>query len=178
MHWLCRESGWFYFPGGNSKYYFTPFECRSFRLHPSGSRFILSGTTEDLSPHEGRVDLAMRYFQDFRADDPYDDRVAALTASGIAVWDVLELCTREGSLDSAIDADTAVANDLAGFVTDHPTVRRIFLNGAAAEKLFLRHVRLPRAVACRRLPSTSPAHASSTLAEKTEAWRVVVEVLP
>ncbi|KIQ19664.1 DNA-deoxyinosine glycosylase [Rhodococcus sp. MEB064] len=120
----------------------------------------------------------MAQLVDFRADDPYDDRVAALTASGIAVWDVLELCTREGSLDSAIDADTAVANDLAGFVTDHPTVRRIFLNGAAAEKLFLRHVRLPRAVACRRLPSTSPAHASSTLAEKTEAWRVVMEVSP
>ena len=32
----------------------------------------------------------------FAADDPYDDRTAALVANGVAVWDVLKSCRRAG----------------------------------------------------------------------------------
>ena len=47
----------------------------------------------------------------FAADDPYDDRTAALVANGVAVWDVLKSCRRAGSLDSAVEPDSMVAND-------------------------------------------------------------------
>ncbi|MGB6181351.1 MAG: DNA-deoxyinosine glycosylase [Rhodococcus sp. (in: high G+C Gram-positive bacteria)] len=106
--------------------------------------------------------------------DPYSVRASALTASGVAVWDVLELCTRDGSLDSAIVTTSVVANDIGAFVLDYESIEHILFNGGAAEQIFHRHVTLPRAIACTRLPSTSPAHAALSLDAKTEAWRAAM----
>ncbi|MEI2455619.1 DNA-deoxyinosine glycosylase [Lysobacter firmicutimachus] len=103
----------------------------------------------------------------------YERRIEALCAAGIAVWDVLAQCEREGSLDSAIRDDTAVANDFAGFFVRHPQVRTVLFNGAKAEQSFRRFV-LPGLAAApelRRLPSTSPANASQADAAKCSAWR-------
>lgn len=113
-------------------------------------------------------------------DQSYALRCEQLSASGIAVWDVLASCRRPGSLDSAIDPASVVVNDFAGFFVAHPRIDRIGFNGAAAENLFRRQAlpALPRAVAAlsmTRLPSTSPAHASMTLAQKTERWRAFLE---
>lgn len=105
----------------------------------------------------------------------YDQRCEALRRCGVAVWDVLEACVREGSLDSAIDRSTAEANDFIAFFAAHSGVRAIYFNGATAEQLYLRRVlpSLPPAAAAlplTRLPSTSPAHASLTHEEKRAAW--------
>ena len=103
---------------------------------------------------------------------PYAQRVARLTAAGIAVWDVIANCQREGSLDSAIRDEAA--NDFNGFLATHPHVGTVLFNGAKAESSFLRGV-LPTLPAteltCRRLPSTSPANASQSEAAKLAAWR-------
>ena len=107
-------------------------------------------------------------------DLPYPERCRRLARAGIAVWDVLSCCERPGSLDSAIRDDTAAANDLAGFLSTHPGVRRILFNGAKAESSFTRLV-LPGLgrpdLDYRRLPSTSPANASQRAADKLTAWR-------
>jgi TDG/mug DNA glycosylase family protein len=109
---------------------------------------------------------------------PYEARVAAVRAAGLAVWDVLRSCTRASSLDSDIDAPSAVPNDFATFLAEHPRIRRICFNGATAEALYTRHVRpglvLARDLDHLRLPSTSPANASVPLAEKLRAWRSIV----
>lgn len=105
---------------------------------------------------------------------PYEDRCARLAAAGIAVWDVLQSCERPGSLDADIDAASATPNDFARFLAAQPQIRHIFFNGGAAETLFRRHVlpTLPFAgIQYRRLPSTSPAHASLRPAAKQDAWR-------
>ena len=108
----------------------------------------------------------------------YATRVAFIRSADIAVWDVLRSCIRASSLDSAIEASSAVPNDFAGFRAEHPEIRRICFNGAKAEALYMRHVRprLPpdRGVQHLRLPSTSPANASWPLPEKIRAWRVIV----
>ncbi len=108
----------------------------------------------------------------------YEARVASLRSADVALWDVLESCTREGSLDSAIVGSSIVANDFADFLTAHPQIRRICFNGGTAEKLYLRHVQ-PRLAADPkirrlRLPSTSPAHAALPFAAKLSAWRAIV----
>lgn len=105
----------------------------------------------------------------------YEQRLQALRAAGIALWDVLQSCERPGSLDGAIARDSIEPQDISGFLGAHPRVRSILFNGAAAEQLFRRHV-LPGLIAAQdlrlvRLPSTSPAHAGMGGHEKLERWR-------
>lgn len=112
---------------------------------------------------------------DFGAAATYQERTTALVRHQFAVWDVLASCVREGSLDSAIDDTTILANDFAAFFQSHPHVKRVCFNGAKAESVYRRHV-LPhlatkRVLVCVRLPSTSPAHAGMRFAAKLEAWR-------
>lgn len=109
---------------------------------------------------------------------PYEERTAALREAGIALWDVLANCVRPGSLDTAIESETAAANDLAPLLSACPDLRLIAFNGAAAERWFSRLVRpsLPAAASLptRRLPSTSPAHAAMRFEEKCRLWRAVL----
>ncbi len=111
-------------------------------------------------------------------DTDYQKRADQLTGKGVAVWDVLKTCFRSGSLDSQIDDRNIVTNDFQRFFANHPDISRIFFNGAKAESLYLKHV-LPgleaaaAAIKRQRLPSTSPAHASMSLEQKKEAWRVI-----
>jgi hypoxanthine-DNA glycosylase len=109
----------------------------------------------------------------FDANGPYDDRTAALRAHGIAVWDVLRSCRRVGSLDSAVEPDSMVANDFGQLFEQHPSIRRVFFNGAAAEKNFNRLVRVAPDLSYRRLPSTSPAQ-TMPYTEKLAAWREAI----
>ena len=104
----------------------------------------------------------------------YANRIARLHALGIGIWDVLESCEREGSLDSRIVAASVVANDIPRLLAEHATIRAVALNGAKAHQLFLRHV-APRLDPARHvqllaMPSTSPANASMTRAHKRDRW--------
>ncbi len=109
----------------------------------------------------------------FAADDPYDDRTAALVANGVAVWDVLKTCRRAGSLDSAVEPDSMVPNDFGELFIEQPGITRVFFNGAAAEKNFNRLVRVAPDVYYRRLPSTSPAQ-TMRYEDKLTTWREAI----
>ncbi len=112
---------------------------------------------------------------------PYPHRVRALLARDIAVWDVLASGHRPGSLDSAIDLESAEVNPFDVFLRDIPTLSRILFNGALAERLFAQRV-LPglpagqQGIKRMRLPSTSPANASIPKQEKLVAWRAALEL--
>lgn len=97
------------------------------------------------------------------------ERVGALHRHGLAVWDVYASCRRQGSLDSAIRE--AEPNDLAQLLERAPGLRAVAHNGSASARERARTRGL--GVAVHRLPSTSPAHASWSLARKLDAWRVV-----
>lgn len=108
----------------------------------------------------------------------YGKRCDALKTQGIALWDTLKACSRSGSLDADIERSTMVANDFAGFLSDHPNIELIVFNGATAEKVFMKlvaptvqkHLCTTRLV---RLPSTSPANASIPFGTKLAAWQVI-----
>ena len=107
---------------------------------------------------------------------PYAARIDLVTASGIALWDVLKACSRVGSLDAAIEKDSIVPNDFVTFFARHPLVRRVYFNGSTAESWYRRRVLPllpPGPLVYQRLPSTSPAHAALSFEEKLAAWRVV-----
>jgi hypoxanthine-DNA glycosylase len=110
----------------------------------------------------------------FDADEPYDVRTAALRGHGVAMWDVLRSCRRAGSLDSAVEPDSMVANDFGRLFADHPAIDRVYFNGAAAEKNFTRLVStgIDLPLGYRRLPSTSPAQ-TMRYADKLGAWQIV-----
>jgi double-stranded uracil-DNA glycosylase len=113
---------------------------------------------------------------------PYEERKRILCQHGVAVWDVLRECRREGSLDSAIRVETEAANDFATFLRKHSGIHSIFFNGHKAEAAFRRHVlpqlnQLDRAFRYERLPSTSPAHAGRTFEQKLTLWQAVSRVL-
>lgn len=111
---------------------------------------------------------------------PYAKRTQQLRRSGIALWDVLAACIREGSLDAAIDEESIIANDLLSFLAQHSRITHVFFNGATAERCFARHVQ-PALEAgtlqLQRLPSTSPAHAAMDYARKLQAWRGILKPL-
>lgn len=107
-------------------------------------------------------------------DLPYAERVVQLMASGVAVWDVLQACEREGSLDSNIRSE--VPNDFAAFFRTHPSIRRIGLNGGKAAAAFRKHVvrQGPPLAEIVTLPSTSPAHAARSVEMKCALWKAAL----
>lgn len=109
----------------------------------------------------------------FDAESSYEDRVERLTVSDVAVWDVLHTCVRPGSLDSAIENRSQIANDFELFFKQHLNIKLVGFNGEKAEKSFNK-LCLPRlnisSISFVRLPSSSPAH-TLPLEQKIEAWR-------
>ena len=109
----------------------------------------------------------------------YAQRVAALKRGGIALWDVLAECRRQGSLDSAIVSDSERANDIAALLRRYSTIKAVAFNGGKARQSFMRHIRptiapeVMPSLLC--LPSTSPANARLTWSQKWGAWS---EILP
>lgn len=104
------------------------------------------------------------------AGAPYQDRVSSLIERRIAVWDVLHNCRRSGSLDSAVERGSMIANDFVQFYREHDTIGRVFFNGAAAQQNYQRLVGPSSRLTYARLPSTSPAH-TMRYADKVNAWR-------
>lgn len=100
---------------------------------------------------------------------PYDERLAAIRARGLGLWDVYAACRRTGSLDSAIEAPEF--NDFTQLRQAAPNLRAIAHNGGESARAWRQTTALGLPVY--RLPSTSPANASWSLARKLAAWREV-----
>jgi hypoxanthine-DNA glycosylase len=102
----------------------------------------------------------------------YAQRCQWLLERGLGLWDVYASCERSGSLDSAIRKPEV--NDFASLRQRCPQLKMIGHNGGESFK----HARLvtaslPQCVVV-KLPSTSPANASWSLARKLAAWREVM----
>jgi TDG/mug DNA glycosylase family protein len=69
---------------------------------------------------------------------PYAERASILAAAGMALWDVIASCEREGSLDRDIRGETP--NPLARYIGKKPTIERLALNGGKAAQSFAAHI--------------------------------------
>lgn len=106
----------------------------------------------------------------FSAD--YQLRKNLLLENNIALWDVLEVCVRPGSLDSAIVQE--VPNDFNSFLKAHPNIRHIYFNGQKAAAFFKKYVKLENEYHLTTLPSTSPAHAGKSFEGKLKDWGIIL----
>lgn len=112
--------------------------------------------------------------------DDYAARCTLLHLKQIALWDVLQSCQRQGSLDSSIQKTSQVPNDFKHFLNAHPAIDHICFNGGTAATIFKRQVLptvLDRQVTLHALPSTSPAHARLSFAQKLQAWQLLTRLL-
>ena len=102
---------------------------------------------------------------------PYAERLPRLLEHGFGLWDVLGACEREGSLDSAIRAPAA--NDFARLHQLCPQLETVGFNGQTSGKFAPQFAEAGYRTLV--LPSTSPAYASMTLAQKLAAWRQLLD---
>lgn len=101
---------------------------------------------------------------------PYDDRLRALMAARIGLWDVVASAERAGSLDAAIRRPEAA--DLRGLVAGLPALRAVAFNGGTAARLGRPALASATGAELIALPSSSPAHARP-FEEKLAAWGVL-----
>ena len=91
---------------------------------------------------------------------------APLREHRLALWDTVGHCQRQGSLDSAIRH--ALTNEFGPLLAQLPSLKLVAFNGqhAGRQRRFFDEQGYATVV----LPSTSPAYASLTLAQKAERW--------
>lgn len=99
-------------------------------------------------------------------DLTYEIRTTRVLARGVGLWDVLGACEREGSLDASIRKPRT--NDFARLRVLAPRLHTVLLNGATAGR-FASSFELA-GYSAHILPSTSPAHAALSLADKLARW--------
>jgi hypoxanthine-DNA glycosylase len=104
----------------------------------------------------------------------YDDRLAALLAAGVGLWDTVASARRTGSLDAAIrEAEHA---PLAGLIAILPALRAVAFNGGTSARIG-RRLLTGAVLRLLDLPSSSPAYAAMPFAEKRRRWLQLQEFL-
>jgi double-stranded uracil-DNA glycosylase len=103
----------------------------------------------------------------------YDERVDAVQAAGIALWDVVESAHRPGSLDQQIRE--AQVNNVRSFASGLPDLRAIAFNGQKSAAL-AGNAFGGAAVDLVRLPSSSPTN-TLNLEAKHAIWAVLAKYL-
>jgi hypoxanthine-DNA glycosylase len=98
---------------------------------------------------------------------PYERRLERMLVHRVGLWDVLDACDREGSLDSAIT--NSRANAFARLERLAPQLVDVAFNGGTAGRFA--PVFAAAGYATTVLPSSSPAHAGRTYEQKLALWR-------
>lgn len=93
-----------------------------------------------------------------------------LLKTRIAVWDVIKSCDIVGSSDSSIK--NVKANDL-DIILESCHIRKIFVNGKTAERLYNKYIKNKIGINAVYLPSTSPANAAYNLERLLAEWKKI-----
>lgn len=109
----------------------------------------------------------------------YEDKISLLRQHQIGLWDVIESCERQGSLDSAIKKE--VPNDFISTLKENKQIELIMFNGGKAFTTFKKHFKMedwPH-IRFEKMPSTSPVPGRNVKSfdEKVACWSSVLTVL-
>jgi hypoxanthine-DNA glycosylase len=107
--------------------------------------------------------------------EDYENRKNLLNDSGIALWDVLANCEREGSLDSNIK--NAQANNFEAFHELYPQIKIVFFSSKNAEKFYEKFAGKKNGIEYYTLPSPSGANATKNFQQKLDEWKLITKFL-
>jgi len=110
-----------------------------------------------------------------KPSDIYEERLVFVIAHQIALWDVCAMAERRASLDTEIKRE--VPNPIHELLDANPGIATVAFNGGTARRLYDRHFTRRPGITYLHLPSTSPAHASLTFAQKVERWQALREAM-
>ena len=101
-----------------------------------------------------------------------DQKIWLLKETKLALWDMVESCQRENSLDSSLEE--IEVNDIAQFLEEHTSIKKVAFTGRLAEKLFKMHFDYLE-IETIYLPSPSSAYAKMSFEQKVEIYRELLE---
>ncbi len=106
----------------------------------------------------------------------YKAKLQVLLDNKIALWDVIQSCNRDGSLDSNIQNEKP--NNIPKLLNKYKNIKIICLNGNKSFSAFKKHFpKLLEKYNCYKLPSTSPANARFRLEDLYKEWDNALKVL-
>jgi len=102
-------------------------------------------------------------------DKDYNTKIQLLLKSGIWLYDVMEYCEREWSLDK--DIENYKLNDIEGLLSQYPSVKTIWINGAKAYDTFVEANFDLSWVKVVKLPSSSSMNTKYDVNWKIKEWK-------
>ena len=113
------------------------------------------------APNNSFWKIMKRLFNSNMEFKDYEEKISCLKKHHIALWDTLQSCERESSLDSNIKEEEY--NDIDGLLSRYPQIKKVVFNGKKAANYY--KTRLPSSIAY----STSNACATE-IGEKIKNW--------
>lgn len=111
--------------------------------------------------------------------ESYEEKITFIKQKGMALWDTIGSCEREGSLDTHIKKEKP--NDIRGFIMEQPSIRLIACNGTKSYQMLKKYIPLDDHlnIDVLKLPSTSPipGRFNKTFPKKVEEWRQILAYL-
>jgi hypoxanthine-DNA glycosylase len=101
--------------------------------------------------------------------DSYDAKINGLLTNHVGLWDVLEYCSRIGSLDSAIK--NGIPNKLDDLIKNS-SIQVIVFNGQKSAAEYDKHYPRFSGIKYFIMPSTSPAN-TTPYATKLREWKKI-----
>lgn len=102
-------------------------------------------------------------------NENYNKKIQILLQNHFALWDVIGICSREGSLDNNIQDE--VPNKIKELLKEYTNIKKIYLNGNKAYSTFKKYFPdLLDSHKCYKMPSTSPANAKFKLEDLYKEW--------
>jgi len=97
-----------------------------------------------------------------------DQKIWLLKECNFGLWDMIKSCCRDNSLDSSLAGEEV--NDLASFLEEHTSIKKLAFIGKKAEALFNLHFS-HLDIKTVYLPSSSAAYAKMKFEEKCIAYK-------
>lgn len=99
-----------------------------------------------------------------------EDKKDFLLKNKVAIWDVIQSCTIEGSSDSSIR--DVIPSDIIE-ILKNADIKCIYGNGAKACELYKKYIFPTTNREIVKLPSTSPANAACNVEKLVEQWSAI-----